>query len=497
VRVGIVLAIPLEILLGLAICQPNVTGRWSTALHPLPINPVHVALLANGKILVIAGSGSCPPWQSGCPSGPLYGPSNHSGALLWDPGTENYTQWFALTWDMFCNGMVPLRDGRVFIDSGSIQYDPFLGERRTSIFNPSTNTFTNGPTMAHGRWYPTLLTLGDGRVMAFSGFTETGNTNNSVEFYTIGSGWSPQYVASWTPDLYPHLHLLPSGKIFYSGAETLSKKFDPSTKTWSDVAITRFGNSRPYGTSVLLPLSPGDIPRAKVMIMGGNNPATDTTEIINLSAATPTWVYGPNMSQARVQLNAVLLPNGKVLIVGGSRNDEDVSTASYRAEIYDPVRNAITSAGVYSFPRLYHSVALLLPDATVWVAGSNPDRGVYTRQIEIYKPAYLFTSTGAAASRPNLANVPSIISYGSTFTLATPDAANIPIQRGVVLVRNGAVTHAFGMDQREVQLAYTVGTGSLIVKVPSNRNVLPPGYYMLFLLSRSGVPSIAKFLRVR
>src|SRR5262249_44543934 len=181
----------------------------------------------------------------------------------------------------------------------------------------------------------------------------------------------------------------------------------------------------------------------------------------------------------------------------GSRNDEDVSTASYRADIYDPVRNAITSAGMYSYPRLYHSVALLLPDASVWVAGSNPDRGVYTRQIEIYKPAYLFTSTGAAAIRPNIAKVPYIIFYGSTFTLATPDAANIPIQRGVVLVRNGAVTHAFGMDQREVQLAYTVGTGSLSVKVPSNRNVLPPGYYMLFILSRTGVPSIAKFVRVR
>ena len=333
--------------------QVNVTGHWTTVPYPMPINPVHVALLANGKILVVAGSGSCPPWQSGCPSGPPYGPSNHSGALLWDPATENYTQWFTLSWDMFCNGLVLLEDGRVFIDSGSIQYDPFYGERRTAIFNPSTNTFSNGPSTAHGRWYPTLLTLGDGRVMAFSGFNETGTTNNAVEFYTIGSGWSAQYVAPWTPDLYPRLHLLPSGEVFYSGAGTVSKLFDPSTKTWNiNFAITKYSNSRPYGTSVLLPLLPGENPRVKIMIMGGNNPATSTTEIINLSAASPSWVYGPNMSQARVELNAVLLPNGKVLVVGGSRSDEDSSTASYRADIYDPVSNTFSSAGVNSYPRL-------------------------------------------------------------------------------------------------------------------------------------------------
>src|SRR5215831_11404699 len=107
--------------------QANVYGHWDPAPNPMPINPIHVALLYNGKILVAAGSGNCPSTQSGCPSAPPYGPSNGSGALLWDPTTENYTQWFSVSWDMFCNGMVLLPDGRAFINGGTIQYDPFHG----------------------------------------------------------------------------------------------------------------------------------------------------------------------------------------------------------------------------------------------------------------------------------------------------------------------------------------------------------------------------------
>src|SRR6185437_11692324 len=119
-----------------------------------------------------------------------------------------------------------LPDGRALVDGGTIQYDPFYGQPQVSIFDPAANTFSNAQSMADGRWYPTLVTLGDGRVMAFSGLNKTGGTNTSVEFYTAGSGWSPEYFASWTPDLYPRLHLLPSGQVFYSGSQTTSKLFN-------------------------------------------------------------------------------------------------------------------------------------------------------------------------------------------------------------------------------------------------------------------------------
>ena len=158
--------------------QANVQGQWSTLSGSMPINPIHTALLHNGKILVVAGSGNCPPSMSGCPTGPPYGPANNSGALLfWIRSTGTFTQ-FTVSWDMFCNGMVVLPDGRAFINGGTHAYDPFFGQPKSSIFDPATNTFTDVQNMAHGRWYPTVTTLGDGRVMTFSGQDENGDTNN-------------------------------------------------------------------------------------------------------------------------------------------------------------------------------------------------------------------------------------------------------------------------------------------------------------------------------
>jgi galactose oxidase len=191
--------------------------------------------------------------------------------------------------------------------------------------------------------------------------------------YTLGSGWSQQYPAGWTPPLYPRMHLSTDGRVFYAGSTRSSRFFNPSTGTWSAiVATTNHSASRTYGTSVLLPLTPANSYRPRVMIFGGGNPATATTEIIDLLAPTPVWQFGPSMSQPRIQMNATILPNGKVLATGGSTNDEDALTASRNADLYDRVTNTFSPAGANAFPRLYHSNALLLPDATVLLMGGNP-----------------------------------------------------------------------------------------------------------------------------
>src|SRR5438128_3106731 len=252
--------------------QANIQGQWSTLSTPMPINPVHVALLYNGKVLIVSGSGN------------VAGNTNYQAAI-WDPQTNTITTQ-PVTWDMFCNGMVVLPDGRPFINGGTLQYDPFHGELKSAVFDPATNTFTNVQNMAHGRWYPTVTTLGDGRVMTFSGLDENGNTNTSVEIYSVNSGWSAQFSASWTPPLFPRMHVLPSGKVFYSGATTTSRIFDPSAHTWTNVATTNYSSTRTYGTSVLLPLTPANNYDPQVIIMGGGNPATATTELIDLGATT-------------------------------------------------------------------------------------------------------------------------------------------------------------------------------------------------------------------
>src|SRR5712691_1575488 len=471
-----------SVLVGLALpqlmAQPNVQGQWTTLLNPMPINPIHATLLNTGKVLVVAGSGNYPP-------------NKNYQAAVWDPKTGTITVQ-TVTWDMFCNGAVALPDGRVFMNGGTTQYNPFRGATNTSVFDPVNGSFTDLPRVAHGRWYPTVTTLGDGRILTFSGLNETGITNTAVEIFTVSSNtWSQEYKAGWTPPLYPRLHLLPNGNVFYSGSTTKSRYFDPSTHTWGVIATTNYASTRTYGSSVLFPLTPANNYKPVVMIMGGGNPATATTEIIDLSATTPAWQWGPSMSQPRIEMNAVILPSGKVLAVGGSASDENASTASLNADLYDPATNTFSPAGANAFARLYHSVALLISDATVWVAGGNPVCGTYEPHVEIYQPAYLFQSDGTPAARPSITSLPSSVSYGNQFTLQTPDAASIA---SAVLVRNGTVTHSFGMDQRMVGMSFTAGSGSLTVTAPPNANIAPPGYYMLFILNSNGVPSVASSL---
>jgi hypothetical protein len=201
------------------------------------------------------------------------------------------------------------------------------------------------------------------------------------------------------------------------------------------------------------------------------------------------------MSQNRVEMEATLLPNGKVLVDAGSAKDEDATTASLQAQIYDPVANSFSSAGSNAFPRLYHNVQLLLPDATVLLTGGNPAQGVFENHIEIYQPSYLFNADGTPAHRPQPpANSPSSITYGQSFTLSTSDASTIS---SVVLMKAGSVTHSFDMDQRYVGLSFTTGTsGSLSVTAPANSNIAPPGYYMLFLVNQAGTPSLASWVLV-
>ncbi len=501
------------------------TGMWSTLPVSMPINPIHAALLHTGKILIVSGSGNCPPTLAGCPQGPQYS----QGAALLDLSTKRITT-MPTGWDMFCNGMSIMADGRVLINGGTKGYGslavvgvtgevPFTGLPNTSIFDPGTESIVDVVPTAHGRWYPTVTELNDGRMMTTSGLNDTdGNNNNTSEIWD-GQQWSPEipgdpHILDFPEfgfPLYPRMHLLPTGHVFYSAPSSATLDFNPSSQVWTLVAWTGYpgpndpNGERIYGTSVLLPLTPQNNYSPKVMILGGDNPATDTTELIDLSPAgaqlsaacptyAPCWVPGPKMAQARVEMEATILPNGKVLVDGGSAKDEDASTASMKAEIYDPATNSFSSAGSNAFPRLYHNVQLLLPDGTVALTGGNPEQGVFENHIEIYQPAYLFNADGSLATRPTIgANAPASISYAGSFNVPTPDASNVA---SVVLMKAGSVTHSFDMDQRYVALSFTAGSGNLTVSEPPNSNIAPPGYYMLFLVNQAGTPSLASWVKV-
>ncbi len=480
---------------------PHVNGTWTVLPYQMPINPISATLLPNGKVLIVAGSEND---ASNNSKG-----SESYRAAVWDPtgATESSISVQELTYDVFCSGTAALPDGRSLIVGGTSDYS-FTGENRASIFNPATVQYVQSQSMHDGRWYGTATALGDGRIMAMSGLTQSGGTSQTIEIYDLrnaGAGWGSPTNVPFSPPLFPRVALLPNGNVFYTGQGSGSSSanswmFDPASGNWTSSAATTM--NRTYGSSVLLPLLPPSY-TPRVMNFGGGSPATSSTEIIDLSVASPSWTPGPSMSTGRIQMNAILLPNGKVLAEGGSVNNESPDTPGKTADLYDPVSNSMSSAGTAAYSRLYHSTALLLPDATVFSMGSNPGaRGSYEPAIEIYTPPYLYDSSDhlITTKRPQITSPPftAPLAYSAPFQVSYTSSTAIA---SAVLVRLGSVTHAFNMEQRVIGLCGATApcsalSNTLSLTTPPNGNIAPPGYYMLFLIDSAGVPSVATFIQL-
>ena len=461
--------------------QLNVTGQWSTSSQLAPVQPIHVALMRTGKLLMIEGSAND-------------STQNFYRYAVWNPATGAATVG-TTPWDLFCNSMSFFPDGRLLISGGNGGYNPYTGIKTTTIFDPATEKFIHVEDTAGGRWYPTTVMLQDGGVMSFSGLDETGGINFDTEIYDVGIGWAGPYPAPFEPKYYPRLHLLGNGKVLMTGPDPATRTFDPATGTWTSSIVSHpYSGSRMYGTSVMLPLKPSDGYAMRFFVTGGDTTSPHAgAHLLDTSLSNWTWRALPSLDQPRVTHNAVLLPNGKVLVAGGSAQFNVASTAAMNALLFDPTTETWSPAGTLAFARMYHSTAILLPDATVWMGGSNPTEGVWTPQVEIYKPPYLFTSTGAPAPRPSISSSPAVVGYGTSFSVGTAQAQSIS---QVVLVRAGSATHAFDMEQRVVHMNFTKGSGTLGVTSPPNPLVAPPGYYMLFVLDQNGVPSVASFIRL-
>ena len=210
----------------------------------------------------------------------------------------------------------------------------------------------------------------------------------------------------------------------------------------------------------------------KILMMGGSpcgpysttctTPPTATAEIIDLTAANPTWQYTAPMAGPRKLHNATLLPDGKVLVTGGSRGTESANNASadpaYASEMWDPATGSWSTMAGLSASRGYHATALLLPDGRVLCADGQQNAG--TTSAEIYSPPYLFKG-----ARPTISSAPGSVAYGDLFFVGTPDATSIT---NVTMMALPSVTHGFDMGQRIVRPSFSLASGGLNVVAPSN-----------------------------
>ena len=441
----------------------EVAGRWEGPRN-WPVVAIHSVVLHNGKVLTWAGGGTPTP------------------SYAWDPVTDLFDNATVPT-NLFCAGHSFLPDGRVMATGGTVPL--FNGRSTTWIYDPTENLWEAGPGMRRGRYYPSTTTLGDGSILVFSGNDENGAVNPDVEQYDSRgqTSWNLLTGASKSMVLYPAMHLLPDGKVFHSGPEVVTETVDPSTETWEYVATSsygrRAGNSGQFN-SVMVP--PG---HQTIMILGGNRPgsaeATETVEIIDLSDPVPSWSYAAPMQFKRMHSNTTILPDGTLLVSGGGI---DGVTTSHPAEIYDPGTGEWTVVAMMKSFRLYHSTAVLLPDGRVMQAGSNGNP-----TAEFYSPGYLFRG-----ARPVIDSAPASVRYGRNFTIGTPDAGSIA---SVVWIRLSSSTHSKNFEQRYVSLDFTASGNSLQATAPSNENIAPPGYYLMFVVDNDDVPSEGAFIRLR
>jgi len=369
-----------------------------------------------------------------------------------------------------------------------------IGLDASTTFDPVLRSWTMGPRMNAGRWYPTATVLGNGDVLVVSGDIDTTVGVNPLPqvYRPADATWRDLTSAQLSLKLYPWMHLAPNGKVFMSGPEQITRYLDTSgTGQWTTVASTNFGYRGQYqGGSVMY--EPG-----KVLLVGGGTPTTAMAEVIDLNAATPRWRLTNPMAFRRKALNATLLPDGKVLITGGSSSDifDDPSQAVFEAEIWDPATESWSTMAPMKTSRLYHSTALLLPDGRVFVSGGGGG-GTAVGDVahydgEYFSPPYLFKGP-----RPTIDSAPAGAAHGEQFMVGATDPAGIA---SVTLVALSSTTHEFNMSQRFVRLAFSPAAepNRFDVSVPDNPNIAPPGYYMMFVLNPNGVPSVGRMLVLR
>ena len=302
------------------------------------------------------------------------------------------------------------------------------GNNNSNLFNYGANTLARGNNMNRARWYSSSTALINGEVYIQGG---TGGTDRPEVRATNGTFRLLSGADTSALDfMYPRNYVAPDGRVF--GYDSAGRMFYVNTGgTGSITQVGQFASSYTSANSSTAMFAPG-----RILQFGGNS---NGAIVIDINGASPTVTPTQSMSSQRRWVTATMLADGKVLATGGSQVDNELTGVNNIAEIWNPATGTWTRGYEGALARLYHSTALLLPDATVLVAGGGAPGPLVNLNAEIYYPPYLFTAAGALAPRPSISNAPKFIDIGKTFRVDL--AASTAISR-VTLIKTGSVTHS-------------------------------------------------------
>ena len=394
-------------------------------------------------------------------------------------------------------------------DALTMDKQEYRGDNKSYIFDPATERYEKVSNLTLARWYPTLVGLKDGRVLAVSGLDQFGRMipgNNEI-YNPKTRTWRAAPQLHRTLPTYPALFLMPSGNLFYSGSNagygsaTVGRKpgiWDLGNNTFRPVPGLRDPTQTETSGSVLLPPAQ----KQRYMVVGGggigDSPrSTARVDVVDLNDKSPHFTPGPDLAKGTRYPNLVIAPDDKVVISGGSSGYRGSGASdSFLCYLYDPSTNKLRQVAKSSVGRNYHSEALLLPDGRVLTMGGDPlfdDKqntipGTFEQRFEIYSPPYLYRG-----ARPTITGGPTQVAYGRPAAFTVGSATKIAKVR---LIRPSAVTHVTNVEQRSIELAVTHVAGGFSVTIPTRLGLIPRGWYMLFALDDQGTPSVARWIHV-
>lgn len=488
--------------------DPAIGGRWSDPFV-VPVVGVTATLLHTGKVLF---------WSYDPVDYQNPAKSKNGVAYLWNWSTRTGYN-IAPPENIWCGGQTILSDGRVYVAGGNLRYpDPnaangltnWAGTLTNFTFSPLDEAWAKQPNMVRGRWYPTLTKLANNQVIITSGMDETGSgaVTNQVELFTpdpnkMGIGTMRAVGIHNSSGLYPMQFLLPGGHMLEAGPNA-SSSYQMSTSNWSWSPLPRMKGDHYYnGNGVSYSDASGAAATQTIMVAGGYN-YVSASSTQNAPLAGNEWLDGfnpaggwntyPQWSVPRHNANTVILADGTMLTVGGNKGLYGYENAEFVPEIYTKQIGDKTGTWKQMAPHAiqaaYHSTALLLPDATVMLSQDDMDYSVqaaFQHKVQVYAPPYLFKG-----AQPVITQAPSALTYDQLFSVSTDRDGMV----SAMLVAPGATTHGNDMHQRAIKLKVTPKTNGLSIQVPASPALVPPGYYMLFVMDTAGIPSVAKFVRI-
>jgi galactose oxidase len=444
-------------------------------------------------------------------------PSGHSSLLTWgwnipyvkanegttfvdeyspSSGTHTPTEMKSGTnGDMFGNGHAFTEEGGLFMAGGS---QPLNAKGNwpgiADVFKRTSNgTWSILPKMTLERWYPTVTLLPNGEMLVSSGIKVQGEGSNLTlnEVYQKDGTWRPLTGATDKfQAYYPWMHIMPDGRVFNSGPQRDMRILETSgTGSWTSIATERDDTNRGYGSSVLYN-------EGKVLVMGGGYGSQTATVVdVRNGSSKPTG----SMQFGRRNLNAMVLPDGNVLVIGGnSGGGNSDGDPAYPAELWNATTGQWSVLSSQSQIRNYHSTALLLPSGAIISMGGFNTPGEKT--AETFLPPYLFNPDGTLrtvenGTRPLAYTTKHEIGYGEKFTVYLKSAKAIKM---LSLLSPASTTHAFDMSQRRLELKFVkASANTLTVTAPANVNLALRGNYMLFAVDADGIPSSAQWLKLK